>query len=189
MQLSKNLSVGVSDFVKRQKSGSGKTFSSLTFNEIAKYAELQLKNNNFKAGYRDGVILIQVEQKLIQHFTCPIIRIDSNTKLEASVKKRRENEENYISIKALNGTPLKINKVELVLYRADVLSENNENSTNKDWELIAFFGIPKSIEDLPMGPITMMRNQLVKAGGTKAYYTSEEWAKSVDFWQKYALLK
>ena len=40
-----------------------------------------------------------------------------------------------------------------------------------------------------MGPITMMRNQLCLPGGTKANYPSQEWAKSVNFWQKYALLK
>ena len=35
----------------------------------------------------------------------------------------------------------------------------------------------------------MMRNQLIKPGGTKADYPSSDWAYSVDFWQNYALLK
>ena len=39
---------------------------------------------------------------------------------------------------------------------------------------------------MPMGPVTMMRNQLQLKGGTKAYYSSEEWAKAVYFWQHYA---
>ena len=38
-----------------------------------------------------------------------------------------------------------------------------------------------------MGPVTMMRNQLQLTGGTKGNYTSDEWADSVHFWQKYAL--
>ena len=37
-----------------------------------------------------------------------------------------------------------------------------------------------------MGPITMMRNQLELIGGTKAKYSSDEWAESVHFWQKFA---
>ena len=37
-----------------------------------------------------------------------------------------------------------------------------------------------------MGPITMMRNQLELIGGTKAKYSSDEWAESVQFWQKFA---
>ena len=42
---------------------------------------------------------------------------------------------------------------------------------------------------MPMGPVTMMRNQKDLEGGTKAYYTSEEWADSVEFWQNYASLR
>mgnify|MGYP002878094613 CR=1 FL=1 len=41
----------------------------------------------------------------------------------------------------------------------------------------------------PMGPVTMMRNQLQLKGGTKGNYSSEEWAKSVNFWQKFCFLK
>ena len=96
-------------------------------------------------------------------------------------------DDNYIRIKATNGKHLKTNRVELILYRSDVLKETNENSTNKDWELISFHAIPEGIDKLPMGPITMMRNQLQLPGGTKGNYTSEEWARSVEFWQKYAL--
>ena len=42
---------------------------------------------------------------------------------------------------------------------------------------------------MPMGPITMMRNQLERKGGTKALYSPDEWAKSAEFWQKYAPLE
>ena len=56
------------------------------------------------------------------------------------------------------------------------------------WELISVHAIPKGIDKLPMGPVTMMRNQLELLGGTKAYYSSEEWAESVRFWQEFAAL-
>ena len=68
-----------------------------------------------------------------------------------------------------------------------MLKETNENSTDSDWELIAFQAIPEEIEDMPMGPITMMRNQLELKGGTKGNYSSKEWAESVRFWQEYAV--
>ena len=42
---------------------------------------------------------------------------------------------------------------------------------------------------MPMGPVTMMRNQLELSGGTKGHYESEEWAKSVYFWQQYVVLE
>ena len=189
MVLKNNDTVGVSAFVKRQVKGSGKTYTSLKFGDLANHAKKKLNNNNFKKGYRDGVILIEIDKNLIKSFVCPIVKVNKNTKLEAIVKKRRSNEQNYISIKALNGEPLKLTKVELVLYRRDVLDEGNERSTNDDWELISFFGTPKGEKNLPMGPVTMMRNQLILPGGTKAIYSSEEWAKSINFWQKFALLK
>ena len=64
--------------------------------------------------------------------------------------------------------------------------ETHERETDADWELIAFMAIPKDIK-MPMGAITMMRNQLQKPGGTKGKYKSSEWAESIDFWQHYAV--
>ncbi|HDY75120.1 MAG TPA: DUF3228 family protein, partial [Candidatus Marinimicrobia bacterium] len=64
----------------------------------------------------------------------------------------------------------------------------NEHTTNCEWELISIHAIPEGVDTLPMGPVTMMRNQLEMPGGTKAHYTSEEWAESVRFWQQYAAI-
>ena len=181
--------VKASQFVKRQLKGTGKTYSpSLSFDEIAKIAEKQLNKGNFIEGYRDGVIIIELTTKFAREFICPLVEIDENTKLKANIVKRRPNEEPYIQIRAINGKNLNSDRVELILYRADVLSENKERTTNADWELVAFMAKPKKI-NLPMGPITMMRNQLELPGGTKAQYTSKQWAESVHFWQKFALLK
>ena len=184
-----NNTIGINNFVKRQIKGSGKTYSTLSFQSICSHAQEQLKKGIFKKGYRDGVILIPICNTLLEYFICPIVKINMNTRFESIPKKRRNDEELYISIKALNGTPVEIGGVDLILYRHDVLKETNEEHTDKDWELIAFQAIPKEIENLPMGPTTMMRNQLCLPGGTKGNYTSKEWAESMQFWQKYALLK
>ena len=40
-----------------------------------------------------------------------------------------------------------------------------------------------------MGYVTMMRNQLDLPGGTDAIYSSDEWAESVYFSQKYIAVK
>ena len=101
---------------------------------------------------------------------------------------RRENEEPYIQVRALNGNPLIAGKVEFILYHHDVLAENNEHSTDAEWELISIHALPEGIEKLPMGPVTMMRNQLELKGGTAGTYSSDEWANAVNFWQKYAAL-
>ena len=181
--------VGVSDFVRRQIKGTGKTYSTiLTFQEIASIAEKKLNNGNFKNGYRDGVVLIDVPKQQINLFICPLTKLKESTTLKAQMVKRREDEEPYIQVRALDGEPLKTSSVELILYRKDVLEETNENTTKCQWELIAFQAIPEEVKNMPMGPVTMMRNQLQLPGGTKGFYESEKWAESVKFWQRFAVL-
>ena len=185
----KSGSVSVNEFVKRQIKGSGKTYADgLTFEEIVSHAQEQLANGHYTEGYRDGVILVQVDKKLVHNFICPFTKITEKTTLEAKIVRRRPEEELYIQMRALNGIPLKTGSVDLILYRHDVLAETNEESTDADFELISFQSLPEGIEKMPMGPVTMMRNQLQLSGGTKAYYESEKWAEAVKFWQEYAVL-
>ena len=182
-------SVSINDFVLRQAKDSGKTYAeNLTFDNIASHAQEQLANGNYTEGYRDGVILVQVSKELIHHFICPFVKITEETKLKATVLRRRPEEKPYIQIRALNGTLLKTGAVDLILYHHDVLKETNEQTTDAEWELISFHAIPEEIDNMPMGPVTMMRNQLQLLGGTKAFYESEKWAESVKFWQEYAVL-
>ena len=137
--------VGVSDFVKRQTKKSGKTYTSLSFDSLAEFAQKEINKNNFKTGYRDGVIIVEIIDELTKQFKCPFIKIDKNTNLKAEITRRRPDEEDYIRIKATNGKTLDTGRVELILYRNDVLKETNENSTDCKWELISFHGIPKNI--------------------------------------------
>ena len=182
--------VEVNDFVKRQIKGSGKTYSPfLSFDEIAKHAEERMSEGFFQNGYRDGVRIVVADEKMTDLFVCPFVKIDENTQLKAERIFRQAGEEPYIQIRALNGTPFRAGKVEFILYRHDVLAENNEQTTNADWELISIHAVPKGIEKLPMGPVTMMRNQLELKGGTKALYSPQEWAEATKFWQEYAVLE
>lgn len=182
--------VAVNDFVRRQVAGSGKTYAiGLSFEEVAQHAEKQLLNDQFRVGYRDGVVLVNVARELVPRFISPWVRIDESTELNAQVVVRRDGEEPYIRIRARSGQALPAGKVELVLYRKDVLAENNENSTGAEWELISINAVPEGLAELPMGPVTMMRNQLGLPGGTAARYSSEQWAESVRFWQHYAALE
>ena len=182
--------VAVNDFVRRQIKGSGKTYSkSLSFEEIAIDAELQMIKGHFKEGYRDGVRIVIGSETLLNKFVCPFVKLDSSTELKSKVVSRQKGEESYIQIRAKAGIPVEAGRIEYILYRHDVLAENNEQSSNEAWELISIHAIPKGIKKLPIGPVTMMRNQLELKGGTKAEYTSDEWADSVRFWQQYAALE
>ena len=190
MNFIKKRQVEVNDFVKRQIEGSGKTYSKLmTFDEIAKHAEEQMVMDAFSLGYREGVRVVNADDSIINNFICPFVLIKQDTILTSKLVKRQKHEEPYIQIRALNGELLKTSKVELILYSHDVLKENNENTTDAQWELISINSIPKGVKKMPMGPVTMMRNQLNLDGGTKAYYSSNEWANSVKFYQQFAILE
>ena len=184
------MTVSVNDFVTRQVSNSGKTYAkTLSFEQVANHAKDQMKRSMFKEGYRDGVRLVMVAESLVSDFVCPYVELNDTTQLISRIVRRQPEEEPYVQTRALDGVPVKTGKVELILYRHDVLIENNENTTSSDWELISMNAIPEGLESLPMGPVTMMRNQLNLVGGTKASYGSSDWAESVNFWQKYAPLE
>lgn len=180
--------VSVNSFVTRQVKGSGKSFAlGLGFDEIAEHAATQLNTGHFESGYRQGVRLVHVSNSLLQYFFSPLVKISNEMQLKAIITRRRENEEPYIQIRAIGVPPLPAGAVNLILYHHDVLAETNEDETNADWELIAFNCLPEGLENMPMGPVTMMRNQLQLTGGTKGTYSTEEWAESVRFWQNYAM--
>ena len=182
--------IAVNDFVKRQISGSGKTYARLmSFDSIAKHAEEQMNKKCFSEGYRDGVRIVHADSSITNDFVCPYVKLNDNIHLVSKLVRRSPNEELYIQTRAINGEPVKTGNVDLIIYRHDVLLENNENTTNAEWELISINAIPKGLDSIPMGPITMMRNQLNLEGGTKALYRTEEWAESVHFWQKYAAIE
>ena len=181
--------VGINEFALRQTKGSGKTYTeTLSLENIADHAQVQISNGKYHKGYRDGVILVDASDTLKHHFICPFVKIDEKSKLKAKMVQRRPEEKPYVQIRALNGKPMTTGSVKIILYHHDVLSETKEDTTSLDWELISFHAIPEGINDMPMGPVTMMRNQLQLPGGTKAYYKSEEWAESIKFWQELAVL-
>ena len=100
--------VTVNEFVRRQIKGSGKTYvENLSYEEIAEHAEQQFKKGHYIQGYRKGVIIVQVSSELIHHFICPFVKITEATKLKSKIIRRRPEEQPYIQVRALNGTPLK----------------------------------------------------------------------------------
>lgn len=58
-----------------------------------------------------------------------------------------------------------------------------------DWGIVSIK--PQNVEhELPMNPITMMRNALGKEhGGSGVPLEKEKYTQSVEFWSKYALIK
>jgi len=136
-------------------------------------------------GYRDGVLIVPVPS---EKFMSALIAVDSTTKLEASFEARRPNEAPFIQVVASEGHKLQAKFVELVLYSHNVLAENNEQSCEADWEIISI-NARSTEEPEPLHPVTMARNFLQLAGGTKGDFSAEDFAKSILFHAQHCLLK
>jgi hypothetical protein len=167
--------IGISEFVKRQTPESKYTHFAGTFEELAKMVEENF--DKVKAGYRDGVILVPVSP---ERFFSGTIQVTPETELVPHFEARREGEKPYINVTA-KGEKTPAIVAEIVLYRHDVLAENNEQSSDADWEIISI-NARSTPEEEPMTPMTMARNMLELPGGTKGTYTAEEFAKSIIYW-------
>ena len=92
--------VGVSDFVKQQLKKGGKSeLINISLEEVADYAQIKLNNNDFKQGYRDGVVIIESkDESFYKKFKCPLTKITDDSRLVCNVTKRRPEEDSYIQI-------------------------------------------------------------------------------------------
>lgn len=78
----------------------------------------------------------------------------------------------------------------IVLYSAEqMLKERSELWTDDAWAVVAILGQSHNNEE-PMPPVTMMRNALgVEEGGSGVSLDREAYQRSVDFWDKHAVVK
>lgn len=78
--------------------------------------------------------------------------------------------------------------VQLVLYTHDESPLGDRDPMSLQWHIVS---INAHITDgpAPQHPTSMARNQLEKVGGSKATYTSDDWAHSVWFWSTHCHIK
>ena len=170
------MNIGLNEFVLRQTSDSRFTHFSGTDEEL-----IELVSKNFigmSKGYRDGVVLVQVPA---DNFYC-VGELIEGQEYKSVFKPRRDGETPFLQL--INEDPkVPCKTVEVVLYRKDVLAENDENSTDCDWEIVSINGRDSEGPE-PMNPLTMARNFLEMKGGTKANFTAEQFAEAIVYWSK-----
>lgn len=176
-----NVNIKINTFVKRQTKESRFSYYDGSENELLSLVTANF--HNAKPGYRDGVILVPVPSK---GFFSSICKIDSNSVLESKMESRHNDEEPVLITVVKNGEKLPAKEVNIVLYRHDVLMEDNSASSNADWEIISI-NASLVVGGEPMTPTAMARNFLKKQGGTAATYTAEQFAESVWFWSQHAM--
>jgi hypothetical protein len=197
--------VVVNEFVRRQTKESPFSYYGGPIEDVAEEAERLMAEHpsSVKPGYKDGVVLVRLSNGTGFHSGVVDLNemhsgisspVDTDPKGEfefvTSFQARREGEEKFVEVKA-KGPKAPAKVVDLVLYRRDVLKENErspalpERHAAEDkfaeWELISI-NARATEEEEPMTPVAMMRNMLELPGGTKATYTAEDFCKSVHYW-------
>ena len=135
-------------------------------------------------GYKPGVMLVPVPA---EEFMSACVPCTEGMAFNTSYAPRRPGENSVITVTTTNEKVPAV-AVDIVLYSHAVLMEDNDASSNADWEIIAL--LPRMCQEPePMHPITMMRNFLHLAGGTQASYTAEEFAKAILYWAQHVMVE
>jgi hypothetical protein len=125
----------------------------------------------------EQVVIVPLPAKRFRSATA---QIHENIVLDAYFHRRQTFEEPFVKVTS-RGDTVQAKYAKVVLYSAATLLENDgERSGDYDWEVVAI--IAGDVQDEPMPPLTMARNFLEKAGGTKADYTAKEFAEAIYYW-------
>lgn len=186
---SKNITIGVNDFVRRQTASS--EFTHLEGEDWDRVVQLTLENfDRAKPGYREGVCLVPVPA---DGFRTGVVRLESGDRLEGHYRPRREGEEPRKDVRVVREGVTKgpCVAVDVVLYRKDVLAEGDEGTTDCDWEIVSVNGRVTE-EDQPIAPETLIANHFELDGGTATGMSPEEFERalreSVLYWRDKAIL-
>ena len=134
--------------------------------------------NNQSPGYRDGVILVEVP---VEGFFTGVVTLTEGAELTGSFKARQDGETPRKEILAKGASKIAAAKVEIVLYRSDVLAESGDNtleSSTENFEVISINASPTKGET-PINPMTLMHNHFGSDGGTKTNMTDEQFVAAL----------
>lgn len=176
------MKIAINDFCRRQTEE-----SEFAHFEGEDHALLELINDNFnkgKQGYREGVLLVPVPPRGFHTSIIPVTKNNVEA-VESRFEERQKGEDPYLKHVFIGRAKSPAKSVEIVLYRHDVLAEDNSNTTDAEWEVVSINANPTE-ESVPMHPVTMARNFLHKEGGTKGEFSAEDFAKAIDFWASHA---
>ncbi len=175
--------VACGSFVKRQTKESGHSHFEGSWEYLEKWTQFRMSiPGNITPGYKDGVILVKMNPYM---FRSGIVKLDDKSKLKANYSPRRDGEASFIRV-AAKGKKQIAKYASVVLYRWDILEENNERETDAEWEIVCIKA-RVSEEEEPMHYYTMARNFLHLEGGTKGDFSAEQFAKSIVYWNNHAM--
>ena len=151
--------IGISNFVRRQTRESEFTHFCFEWEELILLTTYQFTIGNHSKGYRDGVILVHMEDSNAAAFrTYTGFKMYEGIKLKAEYRRVVGREHEPLKVIVTPDEPkIPCKYVDIILYRADVLEEDGDRSTYADWEIISINGRVDK-EAPPMDPMTIVRN-------------------------------
>ncbi len=152
------------EFVKRQTADSPFGHFSGSWEQLEKLVDA----NREKAvgGDMDGVFLTPVPA---EGFFSAIAKVTPESKLISVFKPRRPGEDFFVTT-TMEGHKVPAKSVVIVTYSKELLGA--EATTGADYEIVSINASPTD-QEIPMDPITIVRNYLGRPGGTKREYTEE----------------
>ena len=181
----------ITPFVRRQTMDSQYTHWILSDDDLI--ARIEADIDIAKQGYRDGVLLVPVDP---QGFYTSIVTLSEGDRLVGQFKRRAPKEDPRKSVVRDRGnTPLAelkqpAERVDVVLYRDDVLAEDGDQTGHK-WNVISVNAYPTD-EEAPIHPDVLISNHFHLSGGTQTYMTPEAFEyqlrESVMYWKDKAMV-
>jgi hypothetical protein len=186
--MSKKVACG--EFVKRQTKESGFSHFEGSWEQLERAVVANMHPANIIPGYRDGVILVDLSHTLdvpgdSLKFYSAIVKLNEESELTSNYAPRREGEAAFIRTSAKAKKQL-ARHASVVLYSKAVLDENNEATTDAEWEIVCIKARVTEEEE-PMDPYTMARNFLHLEGGTKGDFTAQQFAESIVYWNNHCM--
>ena len=140
-------------------------------------------------GYRDGVELVRIPVEVLPGLKSRVVETDINTGFVTVCKSRVEGETPRKKTMALVEELPDAKFITAVLYHKDVLAEDNDRSTECDWEVVAV--LCQMDENEPMAVGTLLANHFKLPGGTATNMSNDELVqtlgRSVRYWSNKAL--
>jgi hypothetical protein len=143
-------------------------------------------------GYRHGVVLNTIPQEVFEGLPTlksRVVKVNEDTEFVTVCKSRIPGEKPRKKTMALVEELPEAKYITAVLYHKDVLAEDNDRSTDAEWELVTV--LCQMDVDEPMAPSTLMANHFKADGGTDTQMGpkrfEEALRKSYNYWKSRSL--
>lgn len=159
--------IGISDFFRNSKKPEGFE-TSYSYETLV--SEVKRNIQNYSAGYRVGVIIVPIDTKEIR---TSIVELTEQTELRVSFESRVPGESPRKHVRALVDQLPPAGGVGVVLYSHETLAEDNDCSSDADWEIVTVLASTSRFPE-PMSPATLMANHFKADGGTNTNMSPED---------------